>query len=332
MAIRRLIRSVPWMTGFFILSVGLLTATGCNSSARKSKSGKQVIATFSIVADLVKNVAGDKVALKVLVGPGSDAHTYEPTPKDGAALAESDLIFENGVDFESWLDRIYKSSRSKARRVPVSEGLKLIALEEHSHGHTQDAKHDHKHEGPDHHHHGEYDPHTWHDVQNVMHMVGVIRDTLIKMDPANKTTYTTNAAAYLKQLEELDADIIQQVETLPKEHRKLVTTHDTFAYFARRYGFQVIGTALASASTETADPSAAHIAKLAEAVKAHKVKAIFTENVSNPRLMQRIADTAGVKVAPSLYTDALGEPGSDGDTYIKMMRHNVQVMVSLLKP
>jgi ABC-type Zn uptake system ZnuABC Zn-binding protein ZnuA len=154
---------------------------------------------------------------------------------------------------------------------------------------------------------------------------------LATADPANAAIYQANGAKYTAALQELDSFIQQQVAQLPAERRKLVTSHDTFGYFAARYGFQIVGTALASASTEASDPSPATIANLIKGIKAAGVPAIFAENVSNPKLMQTIADEAGVKLAPTLYTDALGESGSAGATYIEMMRSNATTIVTALK-
>ena len=308
----------------------LLLPAGCGTSrdAAGPRSGKRkVVATFSVLGDLVHNVAGDQVELVTLVGPDGDVHTFEPTPKNAAALAEADVIFENGVELEPWIDRLYKSSQSKARRVVVSKGLKLIEAEEDEHKHGTKAPEKeaggHKHE--------DFDPHVWHDVRNAMHMVEVIRDQLAELDPANAEKYKSNAAAYLQQLKDLDGWVVQTVATLSASERKLVTSHDTFGYFARRYGFQVLGSGLESFSTEASDPSAAEFAKLCDAIKAAKVPAIFAENVQNPKLMERLAKEAGVRLAPSLFTDALGKPGSEGDTYVKMMRHNVTTIVTQLK-
>jgi ABC-type Zn uptake system ZnuABC Zn-binding protein ZnuA len=162
-----------------------------------------------------------------------------------------------------------------------------------------------------------------------MAIVEVIRDALVAADPDNAALYTANAEAYLAELTELDAFIEAQVAELPVERRKLVTTHDTFGYFAARYGFEIVGTAL-GASTEAADPSAGAIAELVEAIRAAGVPAIFAENVSNMRLMETIAREAGVTLAPDLYTDALGAPGSPGATYLEMMRYNVTTIVQAL--
>ncbi len=163
-------------------------------------------------------------------------------------------------------------------------------------------------------------------------MVGVIRDRLCEIDPGHADKYRANAAAYLAKLDALHAWVGREVATLPPARRVLVTSHDTFGYFADRYGFTVAGTALASFSTEASDPSAAAFARLVESVQAAKVPAIFAENVQNPKLMQRLAAEAGVKLAPPLFTDALGKPGSGGDTYEAMTRHNVTTIVAALKP
>jgi len=281
----------------------------------------RVIATYSILGDLVKNVAGDSTEVVVLVGPDGDAHTFDPTPQDGIALAEAGVVFENGGGFETWLDKLYSSSGSKAQRFVVTTGLKLREGEGHKPG--EEIEPGHKHEE---------DPHVWHDVKNAIHMVGIIRDRLVETDAAHAEQYRSNAAAYLAKLETLDKWVVGQVATLPAERRKLVTSHDTFGYFAQRYGFQIVGSALESVSTEASDPSAAVFAKLVDTIKAAKVPAIFAENIHNPKLMERLAKEAGVRLAPPLDTDALTKPGEVGDSYESMVRHNVTTMVGALKP
>ena len=205
----------------------------------------------------------------------------------------------------------------------VSEGLQLREGDEEHHDHKEAKPHKDEHED---------DPHLWHDVKNAIHMVGMIRDSLAEADPPNAEKYKANAAAYLDRLKALDAWAVEKVGTLPAGKRKLVTSHDTFGYFANRYGFEVVGTMLASFSTEASGPSPATFAKLVEAVRAVKVPAIFAENVHNPKLMERLAKESGVKLAPPLFTDALGKAGSPGETYEKMIRHNVTTIVDALKP
>jgi ABC-type Zn uptake system ZnuABC Zn-binding protein ZnuA len=304
--------------GLVAMAFALLVLAGCSNQARRP--GKlRVVVTYSVLGDLVKNVAADCAEIVVLVGPDGDAHTFEPTPKDGIGLADADLVFENGIGFEPWLDKLHAASNSKARRVVVTQGLEILEGE-CNHNDKVGEKHEH-----------EDDPHVWHEVENSIHMVGIIRDKLAEVDPVNSEKYKTNSTKYLKRLEALDLWVLAQVEILPKDRRKLVTSHDTFGYFANRYGFQVLGTLLSSFSTEASDPSPVTFAKLVDSIKAAKVPAIFAENTQNPKVMERLAREAGVKLAPPLFTDALGKPGTPGDTYENMIRSNVTTIVDALK-
>ena len=290
-----------------IALVLLLTACGDALPATPTTNKLKVVATYSILGDLAQNVGGDRIELHTLVGPGLDTHTFEPSPADSTALTEASLIFENGLDFEPWLDDLYVSSGSDAGRAVVSDGLEPLRSEEGR----------------------EADPHLWHSAANAVHMVKAVRDALAKADAPNAAIYQANAEAYIAQLQQLDDWIFAQVKTLPESRRKLVTTHDTFGYFADRYSFEVIGTVL-PASTEGVSPSAQDVAALVESVKAAGVPAVFAENVSSNTLLRQVADEAGVSVVASLYTDALGPLGSDGDTYLKMMRYNVTTIVAEL--
>ena len=286
----------------------------------------QVVASFSILGDLVENVGGEAVEVTTLIGPGVDAHTYDPAPADLVVLAEAGVVFENGLGFEPWLDQFFASAQPPGARIIVTEGITPREAgegEDTTEGEEQPAE-DAGHE------HGQYDPHVWHDVANVIVMVGNIRDALAAADPARAELYEANAAAYIDELKALDASIREQVATLPAERRKLVTSHDTFGYFADAYGFEVLGTALGSLSTEAGDPSARDIATLITEIEEAGVPAIFAENVANPDLMESIAAEAGVELAPPLYTDALGPPGSPGETYIGMMQSNVTTIVDAL--
>ena len=283
----------------------------------------QVVASFSILGDLVENVGGEAIDVTTLIGPGVDAHTYDPAPADLVVLSEADVVFENGLGFEPWLDGFYASAQPSGARVVVSEG---ITPREAGEAHEADEEH----EGEEGQEHGRFDPHAWYDVANVIVMVGNIRDALAAADPANADLYETNAAAYIAELEALDSSIREQVATLPEERRKLVTSHDTFSYFADAYGFEVLGTALGSLSTEAGDPSARDIALLIAEIEAAGVPAILAENIANPDLMESIAAEAGVELAPPLYTDALGPEGSPGETYVGMMQYNVATIVDAL--
>ncbi len=267
----------------------------------------KAVATFSIVGDLVKNVGGDKVDLRVLVGADGDAHTFEPTPQDSIALAQAQVIFENGLHFEPWLDDLYTSSPSHAPRIVVTEGVEPIVLG------------------------NEPDPHAWHDVSNAMVMVERIRDGLMAADSSNSAYYKENAEKYLAEVAKTDHGIIDALKDIPDSHRQLVTSHDTLRYFAKRYGFTIIGTAIEGATTEATEPSASQMAQLVETIKNSGVKVVFAENTHNPKLLQSLSAEAGVTLAPRLYTDALGPIGSEGDSYINMMRYNVKILVDSLK-
>ena len=291
------------LLGLFIMCLGMTPA-----HADKIKA----IATISIIGDVVKNVAGDSVNLVTLVGPDGDAHEYEPIPADSVNIAQADVIFENGLQLEHWLDKLYSASGSKAKRIVVSQGVSPRIFDE-----NPQAR--------------ETDPHAWQDVSNVILYTQNIRDALMNMDPANKDLYESNAKNYIQQLQALDAWVKAQVAAIPVDQRKLVTNHDALGYFARRYGFQMIGAVIPSATTEAADPSAKQTADLLNIIKSNGVHAIFSENMANPKLARTLAKEAGVVVGPELYTDALGPLGSEGETYLKMIRHNVKIFVEYLK-
>ncbi len=295
-----------------------------------------VVATFSILGEVVHIVGGTTVSLTTLVGPDGDTHNFEPSPRDGIALTEAKLIFEIGLEFETWLDDLYDASTSQARRIVVSDGLELLKAE---------ASADHVEKPSDpasasraaddhhgHHDHGEYDPHVWHDVQNLMQITQRVRDALIQAAPAHAETYRHNAKRHIQALRDLDQWMVARIDSLPPARRKLVTSHDTFGYFAKRYGFTIVGAALSSFSTEHAEPSAGELAALVNQIKAENVPAIFAETMHSSRIIQQLARETQVMLPPPLYTDALGLMGSAGETYIQMMRHNVDIIVNALQP
>jgi zinc/manganese transport system substrate-binding protein len=270
----------------------------------------KAIATISIIGDVVKNVAGDAVDLTVLVGPDGDAHEYEPIPADSVNISKADIIFENGLYLEHWLDKLYLASGSKARRIVVSQGVSPRVFEDNPQ---------------------ETDPHAWQDVSNVILYAQNVRDALMNIDAAHKDLYEANAKIYIQKLRALDAWVKDQVAAIPVDKRKLVTNHDALGYFARRYGFKIIGAVIPSATTEAADPSARQTVELLGIIKANGVHAIFSENMANPKVAQTLSQEAGVQVGPELYTDALGPVGSKGETYLKMIKYNVGVFQKYLK-
>jgi zinc/manganese transport system substrate-binding protein len=276
----------------------------------------KVVASYSILGELVERVGGDAVTVRTLVGRDGDAHTFAPTPVDAAAVSDARVMFQNGMGFEPWLANMITATRTKATVVTVTAGIKPLrpVLEAHD---GERGEHD-------------VNPHVWHDVRLTMRMVENIRDALVQADPDRADGYRQRATAYLAELAKLDEWVAAETAKLPAARRKIVTSHDTFGYFAVRHGFEVLGTALGSFSTDVPDPSAKELAELVEKIKAAGVPAVFTENMVNPKVIEQLARAAKVQVAPPLFTDALGPVGSGGATYEKLVRHNVGVMVEAL--
>lgn len=283
-------------------------------SAPAAAAQLRVVATFSILGDLVRNVGGERLELHTLVGPDQDTHTFEPDPLDVAALARAAVVFENGLGFEVWLETLHRSSRSAARRVAVTDGLEPDSLYESRHGRR------------------EPNPHMWHDPARAAHMVRRVRDALAAADPPNAEFFNANTQRYIDELRALDAWIFEQVKAVPTPGRVLVTAHGSLEYFAARYGFRIPGSALDSLTTEASDPSAGGLAALVKEIRSAGVRAVFPESIHSRRLMERLAAEAGVRLGPALYTDSLGRPGTPGETYLKAMRYNVQAIVRALRP
>ena len=269
------------------------------------------VATFSILADVVKNVGGDRVAVTALVGPNSDAHVYQPSPGDAKTLSEAKVVFANGLGFEGWMERLIKASGTKAAMAVASKGVKPRNLEaSDGHGHQHNV-----------------DPHAWQSVSNVKLYVGNVRDALAAADPAGKATYEANAAAYLAKLDALDAEIRAAVAKIPPDRRRIITTHDAFGYFAAAYGVAFI--APQGVSTES-EVSAKDVAKIIMQIKRQKIPAVFLENVTDDRLLKRIAAESGARVGGTLYSDALTDEKGPAATYIEMMRHNIRQLAAAL--
>jgi len=259
----------------------------------------------------VQNIGGDTISLTTLVGPDGDTHTYEPIPQDSVTLSEAGIIFENGLEFEGWIDDLYSASGSQAERVVISDSITPGTI-----GLGDEA--------------GETDPHIWQNPYNYVQVISVVRDALSAADPANAAVYQLNANAYLTQLLEVDSYVVQQVQTLPAEQRKLVTNHDAFGYFAGRYGFDEVGFAIDSVSTEGSGPSAADISALVESIRASGTRAVFPENIENADLVNQVAQEAGVVVGAPLCSDALSPADGPCPTYLDLLRYNIDSIVTAL--
>lgn len=293
----------------FLLTAAPLLAVLPASAQSPPGSKIKVVATFSILGDLVAEVGGERVELSILVGADTDAHAYQPKPADARTVADAKALVSNGLGFEGWIDRLAKAAPFKGRAIVASAGVPTIAAG-HSHGHS------HGH-GPD--------PHCWQDVAAARRYVDTIAKGLAAADPAGAEFYRDRAAAYDARLVELDGWVRSEIGKVPANQRKAITGHDSFRYFSKAYGVQFQSPRGYNTSTE---PSAKDVAALIRQVREQKIKALFVENMTNPGLVEQIAREAGAVVGPRLYSDALSKPGGPAATYEAMMRHNVTALVA----
>jgi len=283
----------------------------------------KVIASFSILADIVQQIGGERLNVVTLVPAGGDSHVYQPSPADARAVAGADILIANGLNFETWLDRLVSASGFKGRRIVAAEGIAPRKLAGHSHdGHSHGPAPDAKSGTPLH------DPHVWHDLQRMQAYVANIVAGLAAADPAQAETYRQRGAAYAAQLQALDTWATSELESVPRAHRKAITQHDAFGYLADRYRITFL--APQGMSTES-EASAEAVAKLIRQIKRQRVQALFFENVVNPRLIEQIAKEAKVSVGGRLYSDALGAPGSEADTFLKLYRLNIERLVGAMR-
>jgi zinc/manganese transport system substrate-binding protein len=271
-----------------------------------------VVASFSILGDVVSQVGGERVAVQVLVGPGSDAHVVQPTPAQARQVAQAQVVVSHGLGLEGWLPRLLKSAGFKGRELRVAEGLKpLKATGADRHGHAHDI-----------------DPHTWQDVASVRHWVPRIAATLCAADAAGCESYRARAAAYTQRLDALDAEIFAAWAPLPAAERKLITSHEAFGYYAAAYGVRFL--APQGLSTE-AEASAMGVARLVRQIRAEGIKALFVESIADPRLIEQIGRETGVRPSGRLYSDSLSLPDGPAASYEALMRHNTRLMVDALR-
>jgi len=276
-----------------------------------------VVASFSIVGDFVREVGGDRVEVTTLVGPNGDAHVYQPSPADAKRLAGAKLVVVNGLGFEGWLDRLVKASGTRAAVAVASQGVKPLERTDDDHDAKggKGGKHDHGHD------HGAIDPHAWQNVANAKIYVANIRDSLSAADPDGREAYAARATAYLAKLDALDAEIRAAVARIPADRRRIVTSHDAFAYFGNAYGIAFLSPQ--GVSTE-AEVSARNVARIIRQIRADRIPAVFMENISDPRLTDRITKETGAKIGGRLYSDALSAQDGPAGTYIDMMRSNIR--------
>lgn len=262
-----------------------------------------VVASFSILADFVRSVGGDRVNVTSLVGPNGDVHVYTPAPADAKKIADARLVVINGLGLEGWLPRLLQSSGSKATVVTATKSIMPLKLG------------------------SEDDPHAWQSVGNAKTYVENIRDALMHSDAADADYFRQNAQRYLGELDALDREVRTAIDKIPPERRKVISTHNAFAYFAKTYGIEFI--APLGVSTET-EPNARDIAAIIAQVRKDKIPAVFLENLSDDRLMRRIAEETGAKVGGTLYSDSLTNENGPVPTYIAMVKHNIKALTSAL--
>lgn len=272
----------------------------------------KVMAAESFLADIVSNVAGDRADVISLIPAELDPHSFEPTPQDIAVIGDSDVFVMNGSGLEEWLKPVMNSLSTNLQIIEASKGLtprqptNLEVMDE------------------------EMDPHFWLDPSLVIYYVRNIRDGMIAADPGGKNTYTNNAAAYIQQLEELDRWVKQQIDTIPAERRIIVTNHESFGYYADRYGLKVVGTILPGVTTGVS-PSAKQLSELVTLIKQYKVPAIFLETGANPELADQLASETDVRIVTNMYTHSVSAPEGPAPTYIDMIRANTNALVAALK-
>jgi len=305
----------PYSRFIFILCLAAAACSPVQEAASLPSSGLKVLAAESFLADIVQNVVGNRAQVDSLIPAGLDPHAFEPTPQDIVRITNSDVIVLNGGGLEGWAQNVFENVQGKQLVLEASKGLTSRQPEEETGDHHDD------HEG---------DPHFWLDPNLVVYYVENIRDGFIQVDPTGESEYRQNAEAYIEQLKELDGWIQTQVNQIPVERRLLVTNHESFGYFADRYGFRVVGAVIPSVSTG-ASPSAQQMAELITQIRAAGAPVIFLETGANPQLANQISAETGVKVVTNLSTHSIPPDTGFGSGYIAMMKANVAAIVSALK-
>ncbi|AUH50424.1 metal ABC transporter substrate-binding protein [Chromobacterium sp. ATCC 53434] len=272
-----------------------------------------VVASFSIIADMTREIGGDRVEVVSLVGPDQDAHVFQPSPADIKKVSAAKVLVTNGLGLEGWMSRLDKAANFRGATVVASKGIKTRQAPEEEH-----AEGDHDHD------HGDVDPHAWHDPARVQTYIKNISAGLIQADPAGKAEYQRRAADYAARVKSLDDWAKQQFAAVPAAKRKMLTSHDAFGYLGEHYQLKVL--AIQGVSTES-EASAKGVAQLTRQVRKEGVKAIFMENMSDARLLKQLSAEAKVTIGGKLYADALSGPNGPAASYLQLMRYNVDTIV-----
>ncbi|TEA73660.1 metal ABC transporter substrate-binding protein [Pollutimonas harenae] len=319
------------LSGLLIASVPVAQAAQALAPAKPVK----VVATFSILGDMVKEIGGEYVELTTIVGPNSDAHTFEPTPADVKALADAQVLVLNGLDFEAWLPRLIQSAGFQGQQLLASQGVSVLHLNPAEQAHDDHGKHaeapkeadaadDHDHPQ----HTSDVDPHAWQSLQNGIIYAQNIREGLIKAAPAHRAYFKGRASVFIEQMKKLDAEIKLAFSEIPKNKRKVISSHDAFGYFAQAYGVHFVP--LAGLSSQ-AEPSAKEMAAVIDTIKQEGISGVFAENMTSSRLASQIARETGAVVGGTLYSDALDVPGQPAASYLGLITWNAGQLIYVLK-
>lgn len=312
------------------VALSVTVAVGCGETSGGAGQGGEaaipVVATTTQVADLTRNVGGDRVEVRGFLGPNVDPHDYEPRPSDAQAVTDARVVFKSGGDLDAWLSEVTESAGTGA---PVVELIDRVETIEGGDAHGEEHGGEEEHAGGEEEHGSEeeagVDPHWWHDPRNAQRAVEAIRTELVRVDPAGATDYERNASDYLERLRRLDQQVADCMNRVPADQRKLVTTHDALGYFADRYDVEAIGSVLDSLSTE-AQPSAGDTRELIDQIREEDVRAVFAESSVDTRLEGAIAEETQAQVGAPLYADTLGPEGSPGATYVGSVAANADAM------
>lgn len=317
-------------TAIFALSFAVPVFAQSNEPIR-------VVATFSILGDMVERIGGEHIALTTLVGPDGGAHVYQPTPQDAKAVSGAEILFVNGLEFEGWIDRLTEASGFDGTSVVATAGITPISLdEEDEHGddhgdeHAEGEDHDHAEEakGDHDHDHGAFDPHAWQSIPNAVIYVDNITAALAQANPENAAAFYQNRTAFVAELEALDSEIRAQIAAVPQDQRRVVTSHDAFGYFAATYGLEFL--APQGMSTES-EASAKDVAALITQIREQSIGAVFVESISDSRLLEQLVSETDATIGGTLYSDALSDPDGPAGTYLEMMHHNLAMLTGALK-
>jgi zinc/manganese transport system substrate-binding protein len=272
----------------------------------------KVVATFSVIGDMVANVAGDRIELVTLVGPAGDTELFKPSLADGKNVAEAKIVFMNDLndDFEPWLEPLLKQAKFSGAKIIVSRGAKTYSSTEERAPRSKTGEE-------------EIDQHAWLDPKNGIIYVRNIAAALAKSDPANAAEYRARANAYIKDLQVLDAWAKVEMAALPAAKRRVLASHDSLQYLAKAYGITLLSI---NGWTNNSEPSAAELARLTQQIRQEKIHALFLDSITDPRAMQQVANETGASIGGTLYGDALSKPGEEADTYLKMLRHDVTTL------